>query len=112
MVVVMKGLVVSGGPHRDALFVNGILGFGLTTEKSGGGGGGTSDESRSKQAKEGLAAMKRELGAAGVPPSSDSRRSVQEQQEISGAVKAGWHRQMAEEGTKERLKWARHKWQW
>lgn len=41
--------------------------------------------------------MKRELGAAGVPPSSsDSRRSVQEQQEISRAVKAGWHRQMAE----------------
>lgn len=27
MVVVMEGVVVSGGPHRDALFVNGILGW-------------------------------------------------------------------------------------
>lgn len=27
MVVVMEGVVVGGGPHRDALFVNGILGW-------------------------------------------------------------------------------------
>lgn len=61
MVVVMERVVaLSGGPHRDALFVNGILGW-LTTAASR---GGISDESRSRQAKEGLA-VKREPGATG-----------------------------------------------
>lgn len=86
--------------------------WGWAHNRKVGGGGGTSDESRSKQAKEGLvAAVKRELGAAGVPPSSSSDSSVQEQQEISSAVKAGWHRQTAE-GQRNDSKWARHKWQW
>lgn len=98
MVVVMEG-VVSGGPHRDAFFVNGILGWTHSRKV-----GGSSDESRSQQAKEGLA-VKRELGAAGGTP-SNSRKFKNSRREIESAVKAGWHRQMAE-GTKERLKWAR-----
>lgn len=49
MVVVMKGLVVSGGPHRDALFVNGILGLGSQQKSRGGGEGLQTNRGRSKR---------------------------------------------------------------
>lgn len=104
MVVVMEGVVGGGGPHRDALFVNGILGR-THNKKSG--------EFRRIEVAASERGVSCSAGARCGQWNTQRQQKVQEQQEIESAVKAGWHRQMAEgqrSDSSGRGKWQREWW--